>query len=182
MHPVSRVAFCNPAERVYRSADRHILADLRRAGNIAGVLALIVRQPCIDRQTAGIHLIRKILRPRQRAVTRIADERIDIHEVELFARSLGLIDQVLIAADHLLGRRRIAIRTDRRTVIPILQIRQLRMENVVGADLDEDLLHAGNLQRIVLEAGNQRFPFQRALLFAGAVLQQLVALDGRGDD
>ena len=56
------------------------------------------------------------------------------------------------------------------------------MENVVCADLDEDLLNARDLKRIHLEARCQCRALQRALELSRAILKQLVALDGGGDD
>ena len=56
------------------------------------------------------------------------------------------------------------------------------MENVVCADLDEDLLNARDLKRVHLEARRQCRALKRALELSRAILKQLVALDSGGND
>ena len=185
---VGRIGFCDLALGEGHAVDHGIRADNIREGRIARILALIVCKPLIDSQTDVVGCRRHLSSPYQGIIARVVQKRVDIREVEmdicafLLIVVVDLIDQVLETADDLLRRRCEAVRAGVAAVEPFLQIGKQGMENVVCADLDEDLLNARDLKRIHLEARRQCRALQRALELSRAILKQLVALDSGGND
>ena len=188
MRVVGCIGFCDLTLLEGDTVDHDICTDRVREGRIACILVLIVCKPLIDGQTDVVGCRRHLSFPFQGIIARVHQKRVDIREVELdicaipLVIAVDLIDQVLEAADDLLRRRLVAVRTGAAAVEPFLQIGKQGMENVVCADLDEDLLNARDLKRIHLEARCQCRALQRALELSRAILKQLVALDGGGDD
>ena len=188
MRVVGRIGLRDLALLEGDTVDHDICTDRVRKGNITGILALIVRKPLIDGQTDVVGRRRHLSSPYQGIIARVVQKRVDIREVELdicaipLVIAVDLIDQILQTAVDILCRRCEAARTGAAVVEPILQIGKQGMENVVRADLDEDLLNARDLKRIHLEARRQCRALKRALELSRAILKQLVALDGGGND
>ena len=188
MHKVGRIGFCDLTHGEGHTVDYGICADSAREGRVARILALIVCEPLIDGKADIVGRCRHVRSPRQRFIARVVQEWVDIREVELdicaipLIIAVDLIDQILQTADDILCRRCEAARAGGAVVEPVLQIGKQGMEDVVRADLDEDLLNARDLKRIHLEARRQCRALKRALELSRAILKQLIALDGRGND
>ena len=188
MRVVGRIYIRDLALGEGHAVDRNICTDRVREGCVTGILALIAGQPLVDGQTDVVGRRRHVSCPRQGVRACVAEKRVDIREVKLdicpvrCVVGADLIDQILVAANDLFCRRNIAVRAGVAAVEPVLQIGKQGMENVVCADLDEDLLNACDLKRVHLEAPRQGCALQRTLLLTGSVLKQLIALDGRGND
>ena len=188
MRVVGRIGLRDLALLEGDTVDHDICTDRVREGRIARILALIGRKPLIDGQTDVVGRRRHLSSPYQGIIARVVQKRVDIREVELdicpvrCVVGVDLIDQILVAANDLFCRRNIAVRAGVAAVEPFLQIGKQGMENVVCADLDEDLLNARDLKRVHLEARRQCRALKRALELSRAILKQLVALDSGGND